>query len=191
MVRRCRAFANEMRKVLSLLFALAAWLVTPYLPFFHYGDPEIRAAVEGTWRLDVGPRSVTFTIEQATHAEQNASRGWIRSAAACGDYRTLIRTAEACVDEVRTDMPLVVTAVSGALGRGTGQFFVHGYNFRTGGIRAELDGLVIFATIDREGHAEQARVFDKSEHEAVAALVRISVPRARTSEDWFSGRFWK
>jgi hypothetical protein len=71
-------------------------------------------------------------------------------------------------------MPLVVTAVSGAFGRGTGQFFVHGYNFRTGGIRVELDGLVVFATIDRDGHAEQARAFDKSEHEAVATLVRIS-----------------
>jgi hypothetical protein len=169
-----KAFANEMRKVIALVFGLAVWIVTPYLPFFHYGDAEIRAAVEGAWRLDAGSRIVTFTIAQASRSDQSAASGWLRSAAACGDdRRTLVKTAEACVDVVKTDVPLEITAVSGAQGKGTGQFSVRGYNFRTGDLRVELAGLVILATVDPDGHVEHARVFDKSEQEAPASLVRI------------------
>ncbi len=70
---------------------------------FQFGEPEMRAAVEGTWTLEVPqtgatPRALTFAIQRAgAPARASLDPGWIRSAAACGN-RTFIKSAEACLD---------------------------------------------------------------------------------------------
>lgn len=169
---------TEMRKLLSVVVALAFGILSPYaacqlLPIFHYGDAEMRAAVEGIWRLDAASRTVLFRIEQATEAERNASSGWLPKAAACSDdRRTLVRAADACVDLIKTDMPLVITALSGAVGRSSGTFNVHGYRFRSGEVRLEVAGLVVYATLDPRGRVSAGRAFDELSQPLPVTLVR-------------------
>src|SRR5512140_605696 len=94
--------------VLSLSPVAIWWSVTPH---YDYGDTELRAAVEGTWQLTTTTgRNLTFTIRQAKETERtHASRGLVQSAAACG-HRTLVRSAEACMDV--SEMPLVIATAT-------------------------------------------------------------------------------
>lgn len=80
-----------------------------------FGAEELRAAVEGTWRLTVrgedGARTVTFRLAQGSEVEGGhaSAHALVRPAAACG-HRTLIKSAGAC--KYSTRMPLEVTLIA-------------------------------------------------------------------------------
>jgi hypothetical protein len=149
------------RKLVVAVVAVAAFLITPYFLFkqgdedFQFGAPEMRAAVEGTWRIELssrqGPsRSITFTIEQAGSPPNAArERRWIRTAEACS-HRTLVRSAEACLDT--TEMELRSIALDGDRSLfPTATLRVHGMTFERGLLDLQLDGNILRVIISRTG----------------------------------------
>jgi hypothetical protein len=169
-----------MRKLVTAIAALAAFLITPYFLYeaffvqsFRFGEAEMRAAVAGTWTLELrpaegAPRSITFQIEQARRAARaSRERGWIRAAAACG-HRSFIRSAEACKDA--SDMELKLTAVGPdrplAL---RGRFHVTGLSFERGTLEIDVEGGSIYADISSTGAVLSVGAGER----ATATLARI------------------
>lgn len=121
--------------ILAIVAGVAVFLVTPYFVWqafeehYDFGAVDMAKAVEGTWQVELHPRTgeartLTLTIAQANAPKRvGGDGGWIRSAAACG-HRTLIKSAEACI--TITSMPLEVTAAETEL---TGQLDVEGESF--------------------------------------------------------------
>ena len=156
---------------LSFLIGFAVFALDPSYgcrkDTFHYGEAEMRAAVEGTWRLsmpesyDAPARTYTFRITAATasqHGERSFGIPFISSAHACGD-RTLVRSASAC--EPRSLMPLELANIAG-----DGRLEVDGYLFDTARLELHVDNRDIIARIDNHGvvndvtdGAELVRVF--------------------------------
>jgi hypothetical protein len=105
-----------MRSISYLLFA-AALLLNPvsgceYLAGYDYGAKEMKAAVAGSWKVTTKDgHEVTFKVDVGD-AHRHSSRGWIQSAAACS-HRSMVSTAEACMDI--TEMKLTLIAVEGEL----------------------------------------------------------------------------
>ncbi|HTL38737.1 MAG TPA: hypothetical protein VL326_36650 [Kofleriaceae bacterium] len=103
-----------MRSISYLLFA-AVLLLNPisgceYFAGYDYGAKEMKAAVAGTWTVKTkNGHEVTFKVDVGD-AKRHSSRGWIPSAAACS-HRSMISTAEACMDV--TEMKLTLVAVEG------------------------------------------------------------------------------
>jgi len=167
-----------MRKFVVALAALAAFLITPYFLFeayftYQFGEAEMRAAVEGTWTLELhptegAPRSITFRIEQARQAAHGSrERGWIRAASACG-HRTFIRSAEACMDA--SDMDLTLTAVGPDRPRSLrGRLFVTGLAFERGSLELDVEGQSIYADISSIGAVRSVRAGDQ----VAATLARV------------------
>lgn len=140
------------RLILSL--AVLAFFVNPGIACtspddgaFQFGEPEMRAAVEGQWRIDwsvAGGAATSVTVQVSQAGAQGDSGtaalspaagrgGFIRAVAAC-DSRSFVKSASACMDS--TQMPLQVAYVSGdsayqAIPLG-GTFSVYGLSFSTG-----------------------------------------------------------
>ena len=149
-----------MRKLVAIAIGLAVLILTPYFLFFSdvrfdYGEPEMRAAIEGTWRLNAPGRTrLELTIAEAKAPVQHTSRGLVRSAAACA-HRTLVRSAEACMDITKMELAVTATpAVAGA--RGT--FTVVNTSFREGNLELVLGGISVSATVAPDGHVTQLDV---------------------------------
>jgi hypothetical protein len=146
----------------------------------HFGAAELRAAVEGTWRLTVRTAdglelTMPFIIAQGsavagTHA---STRALVQPAAACGT-RTLVRPAGACADE--THMPLEVTLIlpGGWLRQEPGQLFVEGTRFRYGYLSVHLANLRVDATIQPDGGVHSVRSTSDAYPGLSSTLVRIS-----------------
>jgi len=141
---------------------------------FDYGAAELRAAVEGRWQLTISAahqptRVVTFTVAQGREVEQSAARGLVRSAAACGT-RSLVKSAEACMDVTR--MPLELKLASGEVdGELRGELSVYGTAFRAAAITVMRGGARwLEAKISREGSASEVLV----DGDATAKLVRLA-----------------
>ena len=103
-----------------LVLSLSWWTDTERRPpSYDFTESEMRAAVEGTWKLELVRKldgkpeerhTLTFAVVQATRKlepiETHSRRAsLIRRAEACGN-RTLVRTAGACFDS--TTMPLQI-----------------------------------------------------------------------------------
>jgi hypothetical protein len=146
----------------------------------HFGAKELRAAVEGTWRLtlrtvDGAEQTIAFTIAQGgpaagTHA---SNRALVQLAAACGT-RTLVKPAGACADE--TYMPLEVTLlVPWARPRQEpGQLMVEGTRFQYGYLSISLASLRVGATILPDGGVHSVRSYSDAYPGLSSTLVRIS-----------------
>lgn len=146
----------------------------------HFGAAELRAAVEGTWRLTVRmadgtEEGIAFTIAQGsavtgTHA---SNRALVRPAAACGT-RTLVKPAGACADE--TYMPLEVTMlVPWARQRQEpGQLMVEGTRFQRGTLSVSLASLRVNATILPDGRVHAVSSTSDDYPGLSSTLVRIS-----------------
>jgi hypothetical protein len=176
------------RKLVMVAIGLAVLVVTPYFLFdlfgrgdrdsgFQFGAAEMRSAVEGTWVAKLTPaggpeRSITFTIEQAGPAAHSSREGgWIRPAAAC-EHRTLVRSAEACIDT--SDMALELVAIEGAPSSARhGTFSVRGKKFETGHLRLTLDGNALEAYVARTGEVLSIQVM------ALVELPRGDAPGAQ------------
>jgi hypothetical protein len=162
-----------MRRVIALGLGLIVLVLSPiaYLwwpPSFHYGDAELRAAVEGTWQLE-GPRPLTFSIRQAKAATHSSvGRGLVRPAAACGS-RTLVRAAEACMDV--SEMPLEVATSAGP---GSGSFIVTSTEFRAGQLSLTVPGGYLSAMVAPDGSTHDVMFGDGSIPSQPARLMRTS-----------------
>src|SRR4051812_39013776 len=120
------AMRSWIKVVLAGTLGLAALVLNPWFGVtsgFDFDEAEMRAAIEGTWRLTVpptrgAPRDITFRIAQGTAARPSLglSRALVSPAAACGT-RSLVRNAGACLDS--TDMPLEITILAGAAPAGS------------------------------------------------------------------------
>ena len=143
-----------MRLLVTAIALVAALVLSPMSACdrfeFHFGAAELRAAVEGTWQLTVPHRQpITFELRQSATPE-HASRGWIRTAAACGD-RSLVRNADAC--ETFTTMPLDV-AIVGGLPRDTkarGQVIVSGGELVAASLDLTVGAIAIGAEVSPQG----------------------------------------
>ena len=173
---------------------LAVLVLNPWFGVtgYRYGAPEMRAAIEGTWRLtitsdDAPPVERTFTIEQAatdpsevvpaeTPAAPHASRGWIRRASACGS-RSLVRSAHACMDVTRMPLDVKIAGGSKVL---HAEFFVVGTSFSRGGLELVADDYWLDAGIAPNGDVVRADVDDREHHtgKLTAKLVRTARPAA-------------
>jgi hypothetical protein len=163
------------KTLLLAVFGLTALIVNPFFGCdatvegtFHYSAAEMRAAVEGTWKLRVqGKPEVTLTIKQAADAEQHAARAsLVRSASACSQ-RSFVRTAGACMDE--SDMPLEIKVAGKPTKRATGILRVLGFEFRAGELTLHLGDRDIYATIKPNGTAESVNDGERQ----VVTLIRV------------------
>ncbi len=131
---------------LSLAVVLAGVLVLDLracLPSYDFDEAELRAAIEGTWKLVDGAHAIRFSVKEAREA-RHSSRGFVRAAAACG-HRTFVRSAEACMDT--TEMTLDVELIAGAHGTASGRLFVGGTRFESADLELELDGELVTARV--------------------------------------------
>lgn len=170
---------------------VAAWAVAAAVlvgnPLFglgaeepHFGAKELRAAVEGTWRLTVrmadgAEQGIAFTIAQGgavagTHA---SNRALVQPAAACGT-RTLVKPAGACADE--TYMPLEVTLLVPWAQRRQepGELMVEGTRFQNGYLSVSLASVRVSATILPNGRVQSVSSHSDDHPGLSSTLVRIS-----------------
>jgi hypothetical protein len=162
--------------VVGLFLIAAVLLIDPAFLWrakYNFDEADMRAAVEGTWRVKVRDDTITLGITQGGAADRYSSRGWIPTAAACGQ-RTLIRSASACVDETR--MPLHVTVLASKTGQwhtARGELSITSMSFTRAGLELEVAGMHVEAEITRDGAVADIDAVDGG-HPATVALVRVS-----------------
>jgi hypothetical protein len=153
-----------MRRCLFLALAFVGFLVNPSVGCspgsdgtkFHYGAPEMKAAVEGTWELGLSDSSkVTLTIAQGEGAPTTTAQGslgLVRPAMACDD-RTLVKSANACVDTTFMPLDVAVVDVDPAFSQSEthGTFITSGTEFNGGSLNLTLGALSIMAAVTPEG----------------------------------------
>ena len=146
---------------------------------FQYGEDELRAAIEGTWRVAIqpptgDPSTFTIRIEQATSPVQASAGGGtlVRAASACTS-RTFIRGAGACLS--KSDMPLQGQVVEGAdnlkAASVKGSLQVHSLVFTQGDLSLAVGPHSIHAVVSNAGEASSVRT--KAPGETVS-LTRIA-----------------
>lgn len=117
-----------LKRILVGVIAATAWLVNPMLgcsggdddmPEFAFGESEMRAAVQGTYKgqLPTTAESITLELDEATAASSGTTRTQSTKGVQCGT-RTFIQAAAACVS--MTEMPLegTITLSGTTLGSG-------------------------------------------------------------------------
>ncbi|HEU0033488.1 MAG TPA: hypothetical protein VFQ53_22810 [Kofleriaceae bacterium] len=144
-----------MRKLVGGLTLVVAFIVNPlfachpFEPSFSYGEAEMKAAVEGTWKLAFRGRELTIRIAQAKAVEQHSMRrALVKSAAACG-HRTFVKSAEACKD--LSELPLTLVAVNEPTTKTEGRFVVESTTFDAGELLITVDGKRLAAVISPQG----------------------------------------
>lgn len=140
-----------MRSISYLLFA-AVLLLNPisgceYLAGYDYGANEMKAAVAGTWTVTTkNGHQVIFKVDVG-QAQRHSSLGWIHSADACG-HRSMVSTAEACMDY--TEMELKLVAVAGDVPT-EATFNVNGTHFSAGQLRMRIGDEYAMAVVSPQG----------------------------------------
>ncbi len=162
------------KKLVVAAVVLATLVITPYFLLssyrssgFSFGEREVRAAVEGRWTLKLPGRELEVSLALAGSSSRASARSaretaWVRPAAAC-DHRTLVRSAEACLDT--TDVELTVTIAGASPTRGS--LKIIGTSFERAFLRFDVGGQVVDAELSSAGEATGVRV-----GEAPATLVR-------------------
>jgi hypothetical protein len=163
---------------------LAVLVLSPMIdlvPRPNFGADELRAAVEGTWRLTVRDENgaegtVTFRLAQGSEVEgEHASaHTLIRPAAACG-RRTLVRSAGACKDITR--MPLEVTLIADGGERrqaGAGEITVVGTTFAEADLRVRVPHVWVSASVTPAGEARSVSSSGELGQEFSSTLERIA-----------------
>jgi len=155
-----------MKKTLLAAIGLTAMIVNPFFACdfgdedtsFHYTEADMRAAIEGTWRLQlpahgkIPAREIKLSIREAKGAmEQHAAHhaGLVRTASACSQ-RSFVRTAGACMDE--SDMMLDVRVAGTKAGDGwSGRLIVPGMRFHTAWAELHVEDFDVSAQIKPNG----------------------------------------
>ena len=164
--------------------AVAVLVLNPVFGVFSepgFGAEELRAAVEGTWRLTVrgadgSEQAVMFRLAQGSEVEggQSSARALVRPAAACGT-RTLVRTAGACGDVTR--MPLEVRLIAQGVARRQaepGEFVVLGTEFRDGQLRVTVGDVRLSAGVTARGEVVGVSSHGTAGRELASTLARIA-----------------
>ncbi|HSK02189.1 MAG TPA: hypothetical protein VK932_13145 [Kofleriaceae bacterium] len=147
------------KKLASSVVFLAVLVLTPYFLFaspadFTFGEREVRAAVEGRWTLKLPERELELAVELARKPARASRDGaWIRPAAAC-KHRTLVRSAEACLDTTKVELLVKVAGAAPA----RGELLVIGKSFRLAKLRFEVGGQPVYARLSSAGEATQVQV---------------------------------
>jgi hypothetical protein len=172
------------RNLLMAIVGLLALVVSPFYgcddtPTFHYGAAEMRAAVEGTWRIDVPAtadaeaQQITISIVQGSaEARHSAPSGPVRTAAAC-TQNTFVRSAGACLDS--SSMPLDVGLIAGmtASSPPSGDFRVEGTRFEAGWLFLTIGDLQVRATVKPTGEVSESTAH-RGLHQGAVTLTRIA-----------------
>lgn len=150
-----------MRLALASTFAAAAFLLNPLAigcsddgDEFTFSDTEMRAALAGEWTLTAAGSTSTVRFEQAatspTASRSPSSTSWLATAHACGT-RTLIASANACIDV--TEMPLRIVVLDGPLASSSiaGTLRVYGTSFMRGELELTASGATANAQISPAG----------------------------------------
>ncbi len=139
--------------VLALAFLANCDLITG--PSWKYGEADMRAAVEGTWKLTRNGETITLVAKQASGAKHSAREtGFVKDAAACGN-RSFIKEAAACIDS--SELPLEITADKHAIEDAA--FVVHSTRFDSGTLRFTIDDASVDARVDPSGKVEQVSMW--------------------------------
>lgn len=124
---------------------------------FRYGAADMRAAIEGTWKLTLPATEknpvteLVMTISQGaepTQDKHSRRRGLVADAAACAE-RSLVRSAGACVD--MSVMPLDVKLLASTSIVRAGVFRVTGLRFIAGHLTFELGNWYLSARVTPDG----------------------------------------
>lgn len=163
---------------------LAVLVLNPVFGVFagpSFGAEELRAAVEGTWRLTVQAedgtaRAVTFRLAQGSEVEGGhaSAHALVRPAAACG-RRTLVKSAGACLDETR--MPLEVTRIADGGERrqaDAGEVTVIGTRFDRAELRVRVAEIQVSASVTPAGEVQRVSSAGDARRELASTLVRIA-----------------
>lgn len=135
---------------------------------WKYGETEMRAAVEGTWKLTrANGDSVTLIAKQGV-AAKHSDRGFVKSAAACGS-RSFVKPAAACSDLTR--MPLEITADGHKIE--DAELMVGDTTFTSGMFRFVLDGAGVDADVDPTGAVRRASLYSANKEETIT-LERVA-----------------
>lgn len=170
------------RKLLVIAIGLAVLVLNPFFGCdadrsFTYGADEMRAAVEGTWKLMLPAtqrepaREIVFSISQGgepTQDKHSRTRGMVSPAAACS-HRSLVKAAAACVDI--SEMPLDIKRLAGT-DVASGRLRVFGLTFRYGLVDLDLGGSNVHARIEPTGTISEVRIDGYAE--GAPAIVRLS-----------------
>lgn len=172
-----------MKRLLPVTVGIAALVLNPFFGCgadqdFRYGADEMRAAVEGTWKLTVSAtgarpaREIVLSISQATGPSQQHARrsGPIAAAAACAQ-RSLVKSAAACGD--MSEMPLEVKLIAGGE-PASGMLRVHGLKFTTGELELTLATSSVRAKIAPDGTITKIST-NADEAAPTATMVRLSI----------------
>lgn len=145
---------------------------------FSFGETEMVASIQGTWRIDVaatdggGPSSLTIEMRQAegtgtaVDAPPVRHRPWLRSggvrrAYACGS-RTFVKSAGACTDSSSISVRATVRTGNDLLPTDTiftGDYVVQGTKFGMGELRLSSHPVLsIFAVIEPTGNVPRTDV---------------------------------
>lgn len=123
---------------------------------FEFGEGEMRAAVEGSWRVRTAEGTLVLVLSSAPAPGAQRAAGTpalVRPAGACGS-RDFFKPAAACVSSSVLHLAGTV-AVEGQPGErpATGAFSVFGKRFTTGMLEVDLgDGRKLTSTqVDRSG----------------------------------------
>jgi hypothetical protein len=169
-----------LKRLLVITIGVAALVLNPFFgcgqdaPNFRYGPDEMRAAVEGTWKLTVPATTATpgydllLSISQAAQPVENHARaqGLVPEATACGT-RTLVKSAAACGD--MSTMPLDVVLTAGT-GDATGRFSVYSLEFEHGVLELDVETSKVSARVTPTGTMSSVTV----DEIPGASLVRVS-----------------
>ena len=166
------------------MIGLAALVLNPVFGVLagpSFGADELRAAVEGTWRLTVrgddgAARTVTFRLAQGSEVEgEHASaHALVRPAAACG-RRTLVKSAGACLDSTR--MPLEVTLLADGGQRREaegGELRVMGTQFDHALLSVRVAELEVSASVTPAGEVQSVSSSGDAGQQLPSTLVRIA-----------------
>lgn len=142
-----------MKAALLTLVAGIVFLLDPAFSLgsgrhFEFGESEIRTALAGTWTVKLEHHAPLELHIEMKQVQRKPTTGFVRDAGACGS-RTLIRSADACVDLTR--VPLRVVVENHPKMVATGELAVLGLAWRVGQLDLEVDGVQVRATIAIDG----------------------------------------
>lgn len=172
------------RLIVSLGFGLVALAVNPMLacqnddeqePAYHFGEAEMRKAIEGTYTGTVSSsgKSVSVTLEQTGSSSPRTTQSYKR--VQCGT-RSFVKPAAACIDATEMAVVAHVTSEDPAIQQGdlTGAFTVYGTELTDGEVYVSGPNDVHLSTSEPPGSSRSQWVYQTEGSRLVLNLVKES-----------------
>lgn len=140
------------RITLQYVVLVAALVLNPLWacrgPEYSYSVKDVRGALAGTWTVTVKGQTSTFRINLGSTTHQSASRSSLVAPASACSHRTLVSSAEACMDV--TEVRLELVAIDGQLPT-EGWFDIFGLSFDEARMRLRVGDTDIEARVTKTG----------------------------------------